>query len=32
MEHMLQNIALAFQSVLQEKERLEQEYAYQVVI
>ena len=31
-EHMLQNIALAFQSVLQEKERLEQEYAYQVVI
>ena len=31
-EHMLQNIALASQSVLQEKERLEQEYAYQVVI
>ena len=29
-EQMLQNIALAFQSVIQEKERLEQEYSCQV--
>ena len=31
-EHMLQNIALAFQSILQEKERLEQELTHQVQI